>query len=147
MTTTNEPLRFAGYAALFGVRDRGGDVIRPGAFAGVASAGEGGQAIPLLWQHDPARRIGTVETLAEDARGLRVVARIEGAGATAREVAAMLRDGAVDGLSFGYRVKAARAGTPWRGGAATRVLEALDLVEVSLVAQPMQPGARVVAVG
>jgi HK97 family phage prohead protease len=137
-----EPLRFAGYAALFGVRDRGGDVIRAGAFAGVE-----GHAVPLLWQHDPARRIGTVETLAEDARGLRVVARIDGAGATAREVAAMLREGAVDGLSFGYRVRAARAGAPGRGGAATRVLEALELVEVSVVAQPMQPGARVVAVG
>jgi HK97 family phage prohead protease len=137
-----EPIRFAGYAALFGVRDRGGDVIRPGAFAGVGS-----RAVPLLWQHDPARRIGTVETLAEDARGLRIVARIEGEGATAREVAAMLREGAVDGLSFGYRVKAARVGVPGRGGKATRVLEALDLVEVSVVAQPMQPGARVVAVG
>jgi HK97 family phage prohead protease len=137
-----EPIRFAGYAALFGVRDRGGDVIRPGAFAGVGS-----RAVPLLWQHDPARRIGTVETLAEDARGLRIVARIEGEGATAREVAAMLREGAVDGLSFGYRVKAARVGVPGRGGKATRVLEALDLVEVSVVTQPMQPGARVVAVG
>ena len=142
MSGKNNPIRFAGYAALFHVRDRGGDVIRPGAFAGV-----GGKAVPLLWQHDPARRIGTVETLTEDARGLRVVARIEGEGATAREVAAMLREGAVDGLSFGYRVKAARTGLPGRGGAATRVLEALDLVEVSVVAQPMQPGARVVAVG
>jgi HK97 family phage prohead protease len=142
MTEFCEPIRFAGYAALFGVRDRGGDVIRPGAFAGVGS-----RAVPLLWQHDPARRIGTVETLAEDARGLRIVARIEGEGATAREVAAMLREGAVDGLSFGYRVKAARVGVPGRGGRATRVLEALDLVEVSVVAQPMQPGARVVAVG
>lgn len=142
MMTFCEPIRFAGYAALFGVRDRGGDVIRPGAFAGVGS-----RAVPLLWQHDPARRIGTVETLAEDARGLRIVARIEGEGATAREVAAMLREGAVDGLSFGYRVKAARVGVPGRGGKATRVLEALDLVEVSVVTQPMQPGARVVAVG
>jgi HK97 family phage prohead protease len=142
MTEFCEPIRFAGYAALFGVRDRGGDVIRPGAFAGVGS-----RAVPLLWQHDPARRIGTVEALAEDARGLRIVARIEGEGATAREVAAMLREGAVDGLSFGYRVKAARVGVPGPRGMATRVLEALDLVEVSVVAQPMQPGARVVAVG
>ncbi|QJQ32378.1 HK97 family phage prohead protease [Sphingomonas lacunae] len=142
MSGTYEPFRFAGYAALFGVRDRGGDVIRPGAFASLGSG-----AVPLLWQHDPARRIGTVETLAEDARGLRVVARIEGEGATAREVAAMLREGAVDGLSFGYRVKASRAGLPGRDGLATRVLEAIELVEVSVVAQPMQPGARVIAVG
>ena len=142
MKGDDEPLRFAGYAALFDVRDRGGDVIRAGAFAGIE-----GKAVPLLWQHDPARRIGTVETLAEDARGLRVVARIDGGGATAREVAAMLREGAVDGLSFGYRVRAGRAGIPGRGGRATRVLTALELVEVSVVAQPMQPGARVLRVG
>ena len=142
MSSVPEPWRFAGYAALFGVRDRGGDVIRPGAFAGIE-----GKAVPLLWQHDPARRIGTVETLTEDRKGLRVVARVEGEGATAREVAAMLREGAVDGLSFGYRVRAARGGAPGRGGLATRVLEAIELVEVSVVAQPMQPGARVVALG
>jgi len=147
MRSIYEPLRFAGYAALFDVRDRGGDVIRAGAFAGVGGATAGEKVVPLLWQHDPTRRIGTVETLAEDARGLRVVARIDGAGATAREVAAMLREGAVDGLSFGYRVQSARTCAPGRGGATTRVLEALELVEVSVVAQPMQPGARVVAVG
>ncbi len=47
-------MRFAGYAALFDRVDRGGDVIRRGAFAGVAAP------VPLYWQHDPRRPVGVV---------------------------------------------------------------------------------------
>ena len=131
---------FAGYAALFDVRDSGGEVVRGGAFAGAAAP------LPLLWQHDPARPIGVVLALAEDARGLRVIARIDGEGAAARRAADLVTRGAMTGLSFGYRVRAAGAGPPGRGGAATRELTALDLVEISLVARPMQPRARVALV-
>jgi phage head maturation protease len=52
----------------------------------------------------------------------------------------LLGDGKVDGLSFGYRVREAKSA----GG--LRELIDLDLVEVSLVANPMQPKARVHAV-
>lgn len=135
-----EGLKFSGYAALFDVRDRGGDVVRRGAFASA------GAPVPLLWQHDPARRIGTVRSLAEDARGLRVEAVVDAEGAVAREAASLLGEGAVSGLSFGYRVREARRGVAGAGGRATRELVSLELVEVSLVASPMQPGARVSAV-
>ena len=64
----------------------------------------------------------------------RVVASGRGAAA-----AALLRAGAIDGLSFGYRVKAARPDR-LRG---VRELAAVELVEVSLVTFPMQPLARV----
>lgn len=124
-------MRFAGYAAIFGRRDRGGDVVRAGAFAGTLKRG----AVPLLWQHDPARPIGRVEYLREDRRGLRVIGRLS-SGAAGQEAAALLGEGAVSGLSFGYRVKASE-------GAAPRELTALELVEVSLVTTPMQPRARV----
>lgn len=123
-------MRFAGYAAVFGRPDRGGDVVKPGAFAGTL-----GRAVPLLWQHDPARPIGRVEYLKEDRRGLRVIGRLS-EGAAGREAAALLKEGAVRGLSFGYRAKASE-------GEAPRLLTALDLVEVSLVTMPMQPKARV----
>jgi HK97 family phage prohead protease len=124
-------LRFAGYAALFGVADGAGDTIRPGAFAGALA---GGASIPLLWQHDAARRIGAVEALAEDPRGLRVIARLD---STDRRAANHLRRGDVSGLSFGNRASGYRQGP---GG---RVLEDIDLLEVSLVTHPLQPGARV----
>lgn len=130
-------MRFAGYAALFGRRDRGGDVIEAGAFGeSLKRRLAAGEALPILWQHDPAQPIGTVERVAEDARGLRVVGRLSGRPGTAVRAAEMLCAGAVDGLSFGYRVVAARGDAPRR-------LEALDIVEVSLVAHPMQPLARV----
>jgi len=127
-------VRFAGYAALFDRVDRGGDVVRPGAFRRAVAAGPG--HVPLLWQHEPGRPIGRIERLAEDARGLRVIAELATRSAAGREAAALLRAGAVGGLSFGYRVRAKRDGVP-------RELSDLDLVEVSLVTFPMQPAARV----
>ena len=129
-------LRFAGYAALFDRPDRGGDVIRKGAFA--ASLKERGE-VPLLWQHRGQAVIGRIEHLSEDERGLRVIGEL-GGSEDARRAAALLAARKVDGLSFGYRVRS--AGT--REG--LRELNELELVEVSLVAEPMQPRARVHAV-
>ena len=126
-------MRFAGYAAIFGRRDRGGDVVRPGAFAGAMQ--RAAATVPLLWQHDPARPIGRIEYLKEDRRGLRVIGRLA-EGAAGREAAALLGEGAARGLSFGYRVRAAEGDAP-------RLLTELELIEVSLVTMPMQPKARV----
>ena len=128
-------MRFAGYAAVFDSPDRGGDVVRRGAFAGSLRRRGG---TPLLWQHDPARPIGRVEYLHEDRRGLRMIGRLS-SGAAGREIAALLKEGAVSGLSFGYQVRAA-------SGEGPRELTELELVEVSLVTMPMQPKARVHAV-
>ena len=91
--------------------------------------------MPLLWQHQSGRPIGRIEYLREDKRGLRVIARLSG-GAAGREAAALLKEGAVGGLSFGYRVREA-------SGEGPRELRDVDLVEVSLVTFPMQPKARV----
>jgi len=129
-------MRFAGYAAIFGRPDRGGDVIRAGAFA--RACRRPAAALPLLWQHAPGRPIGRIEYLKEDGRGLRVIGRLS-QGAAGREAAALLKEGAVRGLSFGYRVRAAMGEGP-------RELTELELVEVSLVTFPMQPKARVHAV-
>jgi uncharacterized protein len=81
-------MRMAGYAAIFDAPDRGGDIVRKGAFSRAVKAG-----LPLLWQHDTSRRIGFVESLAEDERGLRVIAQID-------DDSTPVRAGA--GLSFGY---------------------------------------------
>jgi len=125
-------MRFAGYAAVFDRPDRGGDVVRKGAFLeSLKRAGE----VPLLWQHRAGAVVGRIEHLSEDGRGLRVIAALNDARA-----ARLLGNGRVDGLSFGYRVREAKSA----GG--LRELIELDLVEVSLVARPMQPRARVHAV-
>lgn len=136
MNGTEGALRLAGYAAVFDVPDRGRDVVRKGAFAGVAAG------MPLLWQHDAGRPVGVVERAEEDARGLRISARLAGGSDGAREAASLLRAGALSGLSFGYRVKRARADRA-RG---LRELLAVELIEVSLVTFPMQPLARVFSI-
>jgi uncharacterized protein len=122
-------LRFAGYAALFDRPDRGGDVIRKGAFAKALGRA---REVPLLWQHKAGAVVGKIEHLSEDKRGLRVIAALGDERASR-----LLGSGKVDGLSFGYRVREAKSA----GG--LRELIELDLVEVSLVANPMQPRARV----
>ena len=93
-------MRFAGYAAVFDRPDRGGDVIRKGAFVrALERAGE----VPLLWQHKAGTVVGRIEHLSEDARGLRVIARLIDA-----RLMRLLESGKVDGLSFGYRVREAK---------------------------------------
>ena len=129
-------VRFAGYAAIFDRPDRGGDIVRKGAFA---RALERIRDIPLLWQHKAATVIGTIEHLAEDERGLRVIGAL-GRTADARRAASLIEGGNIDGLSFGYRVREAKS-----AGALRELIE-LDLIEISLVASPMQPMARVHAV-
>ena len=91
-------LRIAGYASVFNIADKSGDIVRKGAFAGAALP------VPLLWQHEASEPIGFVERLSEDERGLRVVARLVDAG-RGGAAAALVRARAIDGLSFGYRVK------------------------------------------
>lgn len=133
--STAAPVRFAGYAAIFSKRDSGGDTILPGAFrASLDRRLAEGLRLPLLWQHRPDQQIGWIDVAGEDQRGLRVVASLTAADSA---VARALKDGAVDGLSFGYRV---RQGQTLPGG---RELHDLDIMEVSLVTRPMQPLARV----
>ena len=129
-------LRLAGYAAVFDRPDRGGDVVRKGAFA--ASLARGG-AVPLLWQHRAGAVIGRVQHLSEDGRGLRVIAEL-GTSEDARRAARLIESGKLDGLSFGYRVRTAGEAD------GLRELTELELIEVSLVAEPMQTRARVHAI-
>jgi len=129
---------FEGYASLFGREDLGNDIIEPGAFRATI-AERGPKGIRLLWQHDPGEPIGVWEKIHEDARGLFVRGRLTRDVARAREALALMRDGAVDGLSIGF--KATRARRERTGG--TRRLLAVDLWEISVVTFPMQPGARI----
>jgi len=98
----------------------------------------GGRAVKMLWQHDPAQPIGVWDEVFEDKKGLYVSGRILEDVRAGAEALALLRAGAIDGLSIGYRtVKASKSQD---GG---RSLKQLDLWEVSLVTFPMLPEARV----
>lgn len=127
--------RISGYAALFGAADLTGDIVRPGAFA-AGLMRRGTRGVRMLFQHDPGEPIGVWTSIREDGHGLHVEGEILDAGARGRTAAALVRAGAIDGLSIGYRP--VRAAKRVRG----RELQEVDLWEVSIVTFPMQPGAR-----
>jgi HK97 family phage prohead protease len=132
---------FAGYASRFHVVDLGRDLVLPGAFT-ESIARRGVRGIRMLFQHDPAEPIGVWTALVEDARGLYARGRILAEVARGREVLALMRAGAIDGLSIGFRTVEGR--TDAKSG--IRRLSRIDLWEISVVTFPMLPEARVAAV-
>ncbi len=132
---------FEGYASLFGVSDLGGDVVIAGAFK-ESLAKRGPLGVKMLWSHDPALPIGVWNILNEDPRGLYVRGQLDLSVAKARETHALLRSGAIDGLSIGFKTVRSRRDAKTGG----RRLEKVDLWEVSIVTFPMLPQARVSAV-
>jgi HK97 family phage prohead protease len=132
---------FTGYASLFGRADMSRDMVMPGAFrASLAKRGAGG--VRMLFQHDPATPIGVWLDVREDGAGLFVKGRLATDAERAREVLALMRAGALDGLSIGYRT--VRGRTDARTG--VRHLTEVDLWEISVVTSPMLPDARINAV-
>lgn len=129
---------FTGYASLFHREDLAGDVVMPGAFADSIRQ-RGVLGIKLLFQHDPAQPIGVWTVLREDARGLYVEGRLMPEVTKAREVHALMRAGALDGLSIGFRTVKARRDR----ASGLRRLEKVDLWEISVVTFPLLPEARV----
>jgi len=129
----------AGYASLFGACDQGGDVVQKGAYGrSLAAMGAKGHSVKMLWQHNPAEPIGVWDEVREDARGLYVKGRLLDSVTRAREAAALIGAGAIDGLSIGYRTVRATKDDQGR-----RLLSEVELWEVSLVTFPMLPQARV----
>lgn len=132
-----------GYASLFGLPDQGGDVVQKGAYArSLRRLVEKGGSVKMLWQHDPAQPIGIWDEIREDERGLYVKGRLLLEVARAREAAALIGAGAIDGLSIGYRTIAAE-----KDAKGQRLLAELELWEVSLVTFPMLVEARVATKG
>ncbi len=129
----------SGYASLFGAVDQGNDVVAEGAYAAsLAVLGAKGTKVKMLWQHDPTQPIGIWDEVREDAKGLWVKGRLLDSVAKGREAAALIEAGAIDGLSIGYRTRKAS-----KNSKGQRLLQELELWEVSLVTFPMLPSARV----
>ena len=128
-----------GYASRFGLPDQGGDIVAKGAFgASLDRLAAKGDKVRMLWQHDPTRPIGVWDEIREDDKGLWVKGRLLPEIAQAREAAALIGAGAIDGLSIGYRTISAE-----RDGKGRRLLSEVELWEVSLVTFPMLAEAKV----
>ncbi|MBB5047820.1 hypothetical protein HNR60_002577 [Rhodopseudomonas rhenobacensis] len=130
-----------GYASLFGAVDQARDMVMPGAFAQTLKS-RGLRKIPMLFQHDPAEPVGVWLELIEDFRGLRARGKLIPDVARGRELLALLRAGAIDGLSIGYRTVRGAIDPKTR----VRRLHQVDLWEISIVTFPLLAGARVNAV-
>ncbi len=129
---------FAGYASLFGKPDLGKDVVVRGAFTASLKR-RGAKGIKMLFQHDPNQPIGVWDQIEEDEKGLCVSGRLMPDVARAREVLSLMRAGALDGLSIGFRT--VMGGRDARTG--VRHLKEIDLWEISVVTFPMHPDARI----
>jgi uncharacterized protein len=141
LTSIDAEGTFEGYASLFHIEDLAHDVIQPGAFReSLSRRGTGG--IRMLYQHDPGEPIGIWEHLSEDGRGLKVRGRLLLDIARAREALALMKVGALEGLSIGFRTE--KGTRDPRSG--VRQLTKIDLWEISIVTFPMQPGATVTTV-
>lgn len=130
-------LEIEGYASLFWERDLNDDVAAKGAFKASLER-TGPEGVRMLYQHETREPVGVWDRIAEDGGGLFVRGRILAASAQGRLVQALVRAGALDGLSIGFRTVKARRDESGR----LRVLTEVDLWEVSLVTFPMLTKAR-----
>jgi hypothetical protein len=130
-----------GYASLFGEIDQARDMVMRGAFAATLTQ-RGVHRIPMLFQHDPSEPVGVWLELREDTRGLYARGRLIPEVARGRELLSLLRAGAIDGLSIGFRTVKGAIDPRTR----VRRLSAVDLWEISIVTFPLLAGARVRAV-
>lgn len=135
---------FSGYGSVFGNEDSQGEIVARGAFAdSLVEIRAKGRPVPVLWQHRSGQPIGVYTSLKEDGTGLYVEGRLlKDDVRQASESYALLKAGAVSGLSIGYYVR----GSSFDEKTGIRTLEKLDLVEISLVTFPANDDARVDAV-
>lgn len=129
-----------GYGSVFGVRDNYDDVIAKGAFIQSLKDHKAAGTMPaMLWQHDADKPIGVWTEMVEDEKGLRIKGQLAMETVKGKEAHALLKMGALNGLSIGFMSK------QWVYDRDTevRTLTEIDLWEVSLVTFPANEKARV----
>jgi len=132
-----------GYGSVFGVADSYDDVIARGAFAASLKAHKAAGTMPaMLWQHEADEPIGVWTEMSEDAKGLKVRGQLCLDTSCGKEAYALLKMGALNGLSIGFISR------QWSYDTETdiRTLTEVDLWEVSLVTFPANESARVIGV-
>lgn len=134
---------FTGLAAAFGpLPDRQGDIIEVTAFdATLAEWKARGFNIPLLFQHNQDRPIGSITSATATAEGLTCNGQLALETADAQDAFALARVGALS-MSIGYTIRP--GGLKLAGD--VRHLLAIDLHEISLVSVPANPAARIAGI-
>jgi len=130
---------FEGYASMFGVQDSDGDVIVKGAFQDSINSYTDANKMPkMLWQHDHKDIIGKWQEMREDDNGLYVKGSLIMETQRGREAYALLKAGVLDAMSVGFNISEAG-----QGGMRGRVIEKVDLWEISLVTWGANPEAKI----
>lgn len=137
LKTLAESGYFTGYASVFDYVDKQQDVILSGAFKSAKP-----EKVKLLWQHDFLQPIGIIKHLSEDDYGLFVEGKFILDIQRAREAYALLKNGAISGLSIGYNVK----DSAYDAETAIRLIRSVELHEISIVTFPANDLAEVTAV-
>lgn len=132
---------FSGYASVFGVVDLYGDVIAKGAFKQSLKEWKAKKRFPpILWQHDSRQPIGVFTEMYEDEKGLYVVGKLlVGKVEKATEAHALMKEGAVTGMSIGFMTR----DDSYDEKEGVRTIKRLDLWEVSIVTFPANEEAQV----
>lgn len=134
---------FEGYASVFNNKDLGNDVIRRGAFLESISE-RSPKGVKLLYQHKSDEPIGVIDSLEEDSKGLKIKGRLAMGTQKGKEVFELMKMGALDSMSIGYRLKP--DGYKYDPKDKRRIIKSVDLMEISLVTFPMNPKAKVTKV-
>lgn len=141
-TLNNTRGKISGYASVFKIEDSQKDLVAKGAFQKTMRAWRLHESLPkMLWQHKLESPIGKWTLMREDELGLYVEGEINPNIQVGREAIELLNQGALNGLSIGFRtIRSSRS----PGGG--RVIHDLDLIEVSLVTIPSNSAAKVLKV-
>lgn len=136
---TEDSYLFTGYAAIFGNKDLGDDIIEPGAFA--KSLKEHGNPLLLFNHKMDELPIGVIEHAEEDRKGLLIEGELPKDDPIARRVGIMMKsrkngNRALKGMSIGYKAERHER----KNGA--RHLHQIRLFEASVVNLPMNPLAE-----
>ncbi|MGL5736187.1 MAG: HK97 family phage prohead protease [Beijerinckiaceae bacterium] len=132
---------FSGYAATYGNIDRDFDIIEKGAFPNYDEP----KSIRLLWAHSMSEPIGIWKSIKSDDTGLKVEGELNLETRRGKEAYSLLKQGALDSMSIGFKTKKSdRAKMTIEGESKdVRRIKSIELYEISLVAIPANPMARI----
>lgn len=130
-------LAFSGYASVFNGVDSYGDMVQKGAYLDTIDSTKRQRPIRMRWNHY-GEIIGKWINILEDSKGLYVTGELTPNHSKASDVYASMKHGAIDGMSIGYRVVEEQK---LENG--VNLLKKIDLVEISIVEEPADLGAKI----
>jgi uncharacterized protein len=134
---TGEGMAFAGYASVYGGVDAYGDTIDAKAYDSTINRKANDRPIRMRWNHH-GPVIGKWLRIVSDEKGLWVEGELTPGHSVAQDVYASMKHGAVDGMSIGYFPKKVEMLQDGK-----RLLKEIELVEISVVEDPADLGAKI----